>query len=151
VGSTSNIDLTALVTLLGGSVSGVVVGTDLDALDERGQAFVAQQGCNADYELCDVEALPGSVGRRVDVQALALEAVDMMGDVFWDADEYAAETLACPECEEDIPVLSESCPRCGAIFDEPLSKSQRIYEDAVACVATAIRKALATSLAAGAG
>jgi hypothetical protein len=151
VGSTTNTDLTALVTLLGGSVSGVVIGTDLDALDGRGRAFVAQQGCNADYELCDVESLPGSGGREVDVEGLALEAVGMMGDVFWDADEYATETLACPECEEDIPVLSESCPRCGAVFDEPLSKSRRIYEDAVACVATAIRKALVASLAGGAG
>ena len=97
MGSMTNTDLTALVTLLGGTVSSVVIGTDLDALDGRGQAFVAEQGCNADYELCDVEALPGSGRRRVDVEALALEAVDAMGDVFYDADQYRNETVSCPE------------------------------------------------------
>jgi predicted amidophosphoribosyltransferase len=79
----------------------------------------------------------------VDVRALAERAVDQMGDVFYDADMYSGETLACPECERDIPVLSESCPRCGAAFEEPLSKNRQIYEDAVACVAAAIRRALA--------
>ena len=60
MGSTTSTDLTALVTLLGGTVSSVAIGTDLDALDGRGRAFLAQQGCNADYELCEVEAMAGA-------------------------------------------------------------------------------------------
>ena len=51
-------DLTALVTLLGGSVVEVAIGTDPGALEKRGQAFVEEQGSNAYYELCEVELQP---------------------------------------------------------------------------------------------
>jgi hypothetical protein len=78
----------------------------------------------------------------VDVQALALSAVDAMGDVFWDADEYPNEVLDCPACKEEVRVNSESCPHCGAAFDEPLSKAAAIRQDAVACVVRAIQDAL---------
>jgi hypothetical protein len=51
-------DVTALVTVLGGNPVEVVIGTDPEALEKRGQAFVEEQGSNARYELCEVEILP---------------------------------------------------------------------------------------------
>ncbi len=51
---TKNTDLTALVTTLSGVVCDVVVSSDDDVLDERGRAFVQEQGCKADYALCGV-------------------------------------------------------------------------------------------------
>ncbi|MCP4542274.1 MAG: hypothetical protein GY832_34565 [Chloroflexi bacterium] len=61
-----NDNMTALVTLLGGiPVDPVLLGPDTNALDERGQAFVAEQGCNANYALCDVEVLPGGFQPRL--------------------------------------------------------------------------------------
>ena len=47
----------ALVTLLSGVVADVVVGADPAALEERGRAFVEEQGCNAEYHLRDLERL----------------------------------------------------------------------------------------------
>jgi hypothetical protein len=79
---------------------------------------------------------------QVDVQALAEGAVDAMGDVFWDADDYPGETLACPACGAEVNVGLESCPHCKAEFGDPLSKEETIRADAVACVARAIEDAL---------
>ena len=50
-------DFTALVTLLNGVVLDVAIGVDLDALEKRGQAFVAEQGSDAEYHLRAVEEL----------------------------------------------------------------------------------------------
>jgi hypothetical protein len=66
-----------------------------------------------------------------------------MGDVFYDADQYGEETVACPACGEDVEVRARSCPHCLAEFAEPLSRNRAIYDDAVGCVAWAIRQALA--------
>jgi hypothetical protein len=94
-----------------------------------------------------IEALNLLSGRAggVDVDALARRAVDMMGDVFYDADQYGDETVPCPVCGEDVKVRARSCPHCLAEFAGPLSKNQAIYEDAAGCVAWAIRQALAGS------
>ena len=81
----------------------------------------------------------------IDVQALAEGAVDAMGDVFWDADSHPEEMLDCPSCEKEVKVGSVSCPHCGVVFDEPLSKEAAIREDAVACVVQAIEQVLQQS------
>ena len=84
---------------------------------------------------------------RRPIQALAQEAVDAMGDIFYDYDDaskvYGTETATCPECGENIPNLSESCSRCGAEFAEPVSRNQQVFAYAVSCVAAAIQEALA--------
>jgi hypothetical protein len=65
--SATNTDLTALVTVLGGMPTGVVIGTDVETLEAQGQTFVEQQGSNAYYELCnvacDIGVLPGALYR----------------------------------------------------------------------------------------
>ena len=60
-----NDDMTALVTLLGGIPTDVMIGSDTGVLDAHGQAFIAEQGCNADYALCDVEVLPDDLQPRL--------------------------------------------------------------------------------------
>jgi hypothetical protein len=77
------------------------------------------------------------------IARLARQAVDRMGDVFYDADQYPDETAVCPECGGDVRVKSRSCPYCQAAFDEPLSRNLQIYQDAAACVERAIEEALA--------
>jgi len=50
----------ALVTTLSGNPVEVVIGGDIEALEERGAAFVQEQGVNAEYHLREVEFLrPG--------------------------------------------------------------------------------------------
>jgi hypothetical protein len=48
-----------------------------------------------------IEALLDGQAGGLDVDALARRAVDMMGDVFYDADQYADETASCPACGGD--------------------------------------------------
>ena len=85
-----NDDMTALVTLLGDIPTDVMIGSDTDALDAHGQAFVAEQGCNADYALCDVEVLPDGFQPRLqratnthrDFQVVIGDTVLMLIEVF---------------------------------------------------------------------
>ncbi len=81
-----NDNLTALVTMLGGCPIDVVVGSDTDTLDARGQDFVAEQGCNADYALCDVSVLPARLqrafGTHRDFQVVIGDLVLMLIEVF---------------------------------------------------------------------
>ncbi|MEE8392455.1 MAG: hypothetical protein V3S14_16875 [Anaerolineae bacterium] len=85
-----NDNLTALVTLLGGNPTDVVIGSDTDALDTHGQAFVVKQGCNADYALCGVEVLSDGFQPRLqratsshrDFQVIIGDMVLMLIEVF---------------------------------------------------------------------
>jgi hypothetical protein len=86
---------------------------------------------------CDLQAV-----RAYPAEDLAREAVDMMGDIFYDADQHAEETLPCARCEREVQVGSKACPHCGLVFDGPLSKNRWIREEAVRCVAWAIHAAL---------
>jgi hypothetical protein len=110
------------------------------ATDVSGGVEAELVALNAAIEALDL--LNGQAG-GVNVDALARRAVNMMGDVFYDADQYADETASCPACGEDVKVRERSCPHCLAEYAEPLSKNQAIYEDAVGCVARAVRQALA--------
>jgi hypothetical protein len=80
------------------------------------------------------------------IHALAREAVDAISSYFYDYDDaqeaMGTEWAACPVCRADIPNLSDSCPECGARFDEPVSKNAQVYREAVEVVETAIRRAL---------
>ncbi len=85
-----NDDMTALVTLLSGIPTDVMIGSDMDALDAHGQAFIAEQGCNADYVLCDVEVLRDdfrprlqrAAGTHRDFQVVIGDTVLMLIEVF---------------------------------------------------------------------
>ena len=81
-----NDNLTAMVALLSGNPTDVVIGSDTDALDARGEAFIEEQGCNADYALCDVEVLPAllqrTCGSHRDFQVLIGNMTLMLIEVF---------------------------------------------------------------------
>ncbi len=85
-----NDNLTALVTLLGGNPTDVMIGSGTDILDTHGQAFVVEQGCNADYALCGVEVLSDGFQPRLqratsshrDFQVIIGDMVLMLIEVF---------------------------------------------------------------------
>jgi len=106
-------DLAALVTVLGGNPVEVVIGTDPEALEKRGQAFVEEQGSSADYELCEVEILPSeqtadlvtfqgllSTPQEVQVAPLWCKRCDWRGlssEAGW-SDGTQGFEWTCPEC-----------------------------------------------------
>jgi hypothetical protein len=110
------------------------------ATDVSGGVEAELVALNAAIEALD---LLNGQAEGVDVDTLAREAVNRMGDVFYDADQYGGETVSCPVCGEDVKMRARSCPHCLAEFAEPPSRNQAIYEDTVGCVAWAIRQALA--------
>jgi len=80
------------------------------------------------------------------VEDLALEAVHAIEGDFYDHDDasrvHGTETATCPECGEDIPNLSESCPYCGARFPEPVSHNQQVFDHALRVITETIHQAL---------
>jgi len=77
-------DPIALVILLGGNPVEIVIGTDPGALERRGQAFVEEQGSNADYELCEVEILPSEqMADLASIQGLLFTLQEMQVVPLW--------------------------------------------------------------------
>jgi len=79
------------------------------------------------------------------IHRLAVEAVWHFEHHFFDYDEEAKHgdyEVMCPHCGEDTPISGEYCRHCGAHFPEGLSKNQIVFDNAVAQVEQAIRKAL---------
>jgi hypothetical protein len=114
VSMSAKTDLTALVTLLGGNPVEVMIGTDPEALEKRGQAFVEEQGNNAYYELCEVELLPSErMAALFSIQGLLSTPQDLQVVPLW-----------CKYCDwrglsseagwsDGTQGFEWSCPECG--------------------------------------
>jgi len=106
-------DVTALVTVLGGNPVEVVISTDPEALEKRGQAFVEEHGSSAYYELCEVEILPSEpAADLVSIQGLSVSQ-DMQVVPLW-----------CKHCgwhglsleagwSDGTQGFEWTCPECG--------------------------------------
>ena len=140
-----------VVGVFGGFVSEMVVATDKDVAQAHYQRlcieydFKPEEASNSehDVQLTSMEiALPGLGLTEQQVARLAFEAVELMGDIFYDGTRWG-EQHQCLECDAEFPPHEvkdrENCPRCGGKL---ISADQRVRKLVEGEVFGAIEKAL---------